>query len=96
MEFHCTDPVKAVNLIRSNTSLNIRDSDKLIVLLVQEILDAIEAGGGHSPAVRFAPAPDNESHVAIEWDNWGDLDQEIATELLTRVTPEKTYEPILD
>ena len=91
LEYYTGDRETAVNKIIDAMPLDLSDKDRFIVLQVDEILDSIHTGGGHSPSVIFKPENDNPSHVAIGWDNWPQNNQTIASELFAKVTSKDIY-----
>ena len=96
LEYYTGDRETAVNKIIDSIPLDLSEDDRFVVLQVDEILDSIHAGGGHSPSVIFKPADNNPSHVAIGWDNWPQNSQTIASELLAKVTSEDIYPRKID
>jgi hypothetical protein len=92
LEFYSREWDTAISNIRTGTPLKPDKRNRIVVLQVTEILDSIMAGRGHAPAVTFKPKHDNQSHVSIGWENWGENDHDIANELFTKVTSERIYQ----
>jgi hypothetical protein len=91
LEYYSKDRDTGIRKVIKNHPLTLDERDRFVVLEVDQILDAISIGGGHSPSVTFKPEEDNPSHVAMKWDGFPLNDQIIASELLAKVTSQDIY-----
>ena len=91
LQYYSEDRDTGINKIRKCIPLTLDERDRFVVLEVDQILDAIFIGGGHSASVTFKPEEDNPSHVAMKWDDFPLNSQTIASELFTKVTSNDIY-----
>ena len=92
MEYYSEDRDIGINKVRKYSPMNrLHEDDRFVVFEVDQILDAILIGGGHSPIVAFKPEDDNASHTAMKWDDFPLNSQTIASELLTKLTSKDIY-----
>ena len=91
LQYYSEDREVGIQKVTKKHPLTLSEEDRFVVLEVDQILDAILTGGGHSPSVTFEPDKDNPSHVAMKWDDFPLNNQIIASELLTKVTSKDVY-----
>ena len=92
LQCYSEDRDTGINVIREVFPIkNCDQRERFVVLEVDQILDAIFIGGGHSPSVTFKPTGGNPSHVAMQWDDFPLNSQTIASELFTKVTSNDIY-----
>ena len=91
LQYYSQDRDTGINKIRELIPIDVDKRDLFVVLEVDQILDAISIGGGHSPSVTFKPDKENPSHVAMKWDDFPLNDHAIASELLIKVISKDVY-----
>ena len=91
LQYYSEDREVGIQKVTKKHPLTLSEEDRFVVLEVDQILDAILTGGGHSPSVTFKPDKGNPSHVAMKWDDFPLNNQIIASELLTKVTSKDVY-----